>query len=101
MECGFNIEMFPFADNKLAYTTMTVLHTILNNNKLFFCNPLSVENQKKLNNKQTKNKKKNQKTATKTKQNENQFLSCSKFQKRARFSPKESNSRILYQWLFA
>lgn len=58
MECGFNIEMFPFADNKLAYTTMTVLHTILNNNKLFFCNPLSVENPKKLNNKQTKNQKK-------------------------------------------
>lgn len=61
MECGFNIEMFPFADNKLAYTTMTILHTILNNNKLFFCNPLSVENPKKLNNKQTKNQKKKKK----------------------------------------
>lgn len=66
MECGFNIEMFPFADNKLAYTTMTVLHTILNN-KLFFCNPLSVENQKKLNNKQTKNKKKTTKNSNKNK----------------------------------
>lgn len=66
MECGFNIEMFPFADNKLAYTTMTVLHTILNN-KLFFCNPLSVENPKKLNNKQTKNPPKKKKNSNKNK----------------------------------